>query len=71
MSFAEDANRLNVALTTARRKLIVVANSRSLSPHRSLLAQYMQHTTNINSAYQYREGTVRVLEPPRLLSTTR
>jgi superfamily I DNA and/or RNA helicase len=37
MGFVEDANRLNVALTRARRKLIVVANSESLGLHRGLL----------------------------------
>jgi len=69
--FVEDVNRLNVALTRARRKLIVVANSRSLGLRRGLLGQYMEYTTGIGCVYQYRDGTVRVLDSPPLLKTTR
>jgi superfamily I DNA and/or RNA helicase len=71
MGFVEDANRLNVALTRARRKLIVVANSGSLGLHRGVLGQYLEHTTSIDCVYQYWDGDVRVLESPRLLKITR
>jgi superfamily I DNA and/or RNA helicase len=71
MGFVEDVNRLNVALTRARRKLIVVANSGSLGLRRGLLGRYLEHTTGIGCVYQYRDGAVRVPESPPLLKITR
>ena len=67
----EDANRLNVALTRARRKLIVVANSGSLGLRRHLLGQYVEHTASIDCVHQYRDGAVRVLELPPISKITR
>lgn len=66
MGFVEDVNRLNVAHTRARRKLMVVANSESLGSRGGLLARFIGYAESVECAYQYREGAVRVYSPPPL-----
>jgi len=43
MSFSEDENRLNVAFTRARRKLIVVGNSESINEKYRLLSKFLSY----------------------------
>ena len=71
MEFVEDVNRFNVAMTSARRKLIVVGNSGSLGLRRGLLGQYLEHAVSIQCIYRYSDGAVRVLESLPLLSLRR
>ena len=48
--FIEDENRLNVAFTRARQKLIVIGNRDSILHHTpyGLLSDYIQYATSIN-----------------------
>jgi len=46
MSFVEDENRLNVAFTRARRKLIVVGNAESIHERRGLLSTFLFYAKN-------------------------
>jgi superfamily I DNA and/or RNA helicase len=43
MSFVEDENRLNVAFTRARRKLIVVGNAESIHERHGLLSTFLSY----------------------------
>jgi superfamily I DNA and/or RNA helicase len=58
LSFVEDANRINVAFTRARRKLIVVANERSVRGHASLLRKYIEYVGENNAYYSYNHGKI-------------
>ena len=58
MGFVEDVNRLNVALTRPRRKLIVVGNQTSLSRYEGLLDKFVEETSSIGCLYEYSEGKV-------------
>lgn len=53
MSFVEDENRLNVAFTRARRKLIVVGNRESISRQRGLLYNFIAYTKERGALYDY------------------
>jgi predicted DNA helicase len=44
MSFVEDENRLNVAFTRARRKLIVIGNANSIRKEHKLLSTFLSYT---------------------------
>jgi len=41
MTFVENVNRLNVAFTRARKKLIVLGNAESIEKHRGLLSKFI------------------------------
>jgi len=43
MSFVEDENRLNVAFTRARKKLIVIGNAKSIEANKGLLAKFIAY----------------------------
>jgi len=43
MSFVEDENRLNVAFTRARRKLIVIGNAKSIHEKHKLLSKFVSY----------------------------
>jgi predicted DNA helicase len=43
MSFVEDENRLNVAFTRARKKLIVIGNAKSIEVNKGLLAKFIAY----------------------------
>jgi len=43
MSFVEDENILNVAFTRARRKLIVIGNTKSIHEEHKLLYKFISY----------------------------
>jgi len=43
MSFIEDENRLNVAFTRARRKLIVIGNANSIRKEHKILFKFLSY----------------------------
>jgi predicted DNA helicase len=52
MSFVEDENRLNVAFTRARRKLIVIGNAGSFGPQ-GLLSKFTSYAQEKNGYFGY------------------
>ncbi|MEM4970098.1 MAG: ATP-binding protein [Sulfolobales archaeon] len=54
LSFVEDENRLNVAFTRARKKLIVIGNIRSIETHgKDLLPKFVSYIKQINGLYYW------------------
>jgi len=51
MSFVEDENRLNVAFTRARRKLIVIGNAKSIHEEHKLLSKFVSYTKERNGYF--------------------
>jgi superfamily I DNA and/or RNA helicase len=43
MSFVEDENRLNVAFTRAKKKLIVIGNAKSIHEEHKLLSKFISY----------------------------
>jgi RecA/RadA recombinase len=58
LSFVEDVNRLNVAFTRARRKLIVIGNERAINSHESLLKRYVGYAAENSAYFRYAEGKI-------------
>jgi len=58
MGFVEDLNRVNVAITRARKKLIVVGNGTSLGKHGGLLSSFMEEADQSQCFYTYVEGVI-------------
>jgi superfamily I DNA and/or RNA helicase len=57
MAFASDLNRLNVAFTRARYKLIVVGNGRScFRADRTLLRKFLEYAYNEEAIWDWQEG---------------
>jgi len=69
MGFVEDVNRLNVALTRPRRKLIVVGNMASLILKRGLLSKYVEEASTIGCLYSYSKGMIARMESSIRLQT--
>ncbi len=63
LSFVEDPNRLNVAFTRARCKLIVVGNSNSINRcSEGLLSEFLSYVKERGGVFAYKEG-LEVEEP--------
>ena len=53
LSFVEDENRLNVAFTRAKKKLIVVGNAKSIEVSRGLLSEFISYSKEKNEYFNY------------------
>lgn len=58
MGFVEDVNRVNVAVTKAWRKFIVVGNGVSLGRRTGLLGKIVEEAEQRQCLYSYREGMI-------------
>jgi len=54
MSFVEDENRLNVAFTRARKKLIVIGNAKSINISSGLLSRFISYAKEKNGYFEYK-----------------
>jgi superfamily I DNA and/or RNA helicase len=54
MTFVEDENRLNVAFTRARRKLIVIGNANSIRKEHKLLSTFLTYAKERNGYFTIR-----------------
>jgi superfamily I DNA and/or RNA helicase len=54
MTFVEDENRLNVAFTRARRKLIVIGNANSIRKEHKLLSAFLTYAKERNGYFTIR-----------------
>ena len=54
-----------MAFTRARRKLIVIANERSVKDHPSLLRTYIEYPSGNNAYYSYGKGKIEKSVCPR------
>jgi predicted DNA helicase len=54
MTFVEDENRLNVAFTRARRKLIVIGNANSIRKEHKLLSTFLTYVKERNGYFTIR-----------------
>lgn len=55
LSFVEDENRLNVAFTRAKKKLIVIGNVSGISEYEGLLSKFVAYVRNLNGFFEWRE----------------
>jgi len=53
MSFVEDENRLNVAFTRAKKKLIVIGNANSIEASRGLLSKFISYAKEKKGYFHY------------------
>jgi superfamily I DNA and/or RNA helicase len=53
LSFVEDENRLNVAFTRAKKKLIVIGNAKSIEASRGLLHEFISYAKKKNGYFNY------------------
>jgi superfamily I DNA and/or RNA helicase len=67
LSFVEDLNRVNVAFTRARRKLIVLGNMDSIIGSSSILKKYLEYVSDRDSAYRFGDNTICKVAPESIL----
>ena len=68
LGFAEDPNRLNVAFTRAKKKLIVLANRATIENTGDLLKKYLSYVEEKGCTYNYNKDKKNI-EPNRCRGT--
>ena len=58
LSFVEDLNRVNVAFTRARRKLIVLGNVDSIIGSSGILRKYLDYVSDLDAAYRFSDNSI-------------
>lgn len=67
MKFVEDPNRLNVAITRAKRKLIVIGNPRPIMQFKGLLSKFIEYAGEREGLYVREERKYREVKLDELI----